>query len=131
MLLKIKDETFAGDILNEIELEIAEQEEITVKDIIEMRVEREVENYNRRVEDKFFNGLVAPTDAEKTLNGYKMKRKAKIDAEMQVYVALAAFQKNGYFVLIDDVQCESLNQIVKIGENTKISFLKLTPLIGG
>ena len=130
MLLVIKDETFAGDVLNEIELEIAEQE-ISVKDIIEMRVEREVEIYNRRIDDKFFNGLVVPTDAEKTLNGYKMKRNAKVDAEKQVYVALVAFQKNGYFVLIDDVQCESLDQIVKISENTKISFIKLTPLIGG
>ena len=129
MLLKIKDETFAGDILNEIELEIAEQE-ISVKDIIEMRVEREVEDYNRRA-NKFFNGLVVPSDAEKTLNGYKMKNNAKIDAEKQVYLALMAFQKNGFFVLIDDVQSESLDQIVKISENTKISFLKLTPLIGG
>ena len=129
MLLKIKDETFAGDVLNEIELEIAGQE-MAVKDIIEMRVEREVENYNQRT-DKFFNGLVVPTDAEKTLNGYKMKRNAKIDAEKQVYLALAAFQKNGYFVLIDDVQSETLDQVVKIGENTKISFIKLTPLIGG
>lgn len=129
MLLKIKDETFAGDVLNEIELEIAEQE-ISVKDIIEMRVEREVEDYNRRA-NKFFNGLVVPSDAEKTLNGYKMKNNAKIDAEKQVYLALMAFQKNGFFVLIDDVQSESLDQIVKISENTKISFLKLTPLIGG
>ena len=129
MLLKIKDETFAGDVLNEIELEIAGQE-MAVKDIIEMRVEREVENYNQRT-DKFFNGLVVPTDAEKTLNGYKMKRNAKIDAEKQVYLALAAFQKNGYFVLIDDVQSETLDQVVKISENTKISFIKLTPLIGG
>ena len=130
MLLKINDETFAGDILNEIELEIAKQE-ISVKDIIEMRVKREVENYNHRIDDRFFNGLVVPTDAERTLNGYKIKRNANIDAEKQVYVALAAFQKNGYFVLVDDVQSESLNQIVKIGENTKISFIKLTPLIGG
>jgi len=130
MLLKIKDETFAGDILNEIEFEIAKQE-VTIKDIIEMRVVREVENYNRRAADKFFNGLVAPTNAEKTLNGYKMKNNAKIDAEKQIYIALTAFQKNGYFVLIDDVQCKSLEQIVKINENTKISFIKLTPLIGG
>ena len=45
MLLKINDETSAGDILNEIELEIAKQE-ISVKDIIEIRVKREVENCN-------------------------------------------------------------------------------------
>jgi hypothetical protein len=129
MLLKIKDETFAGDVLNEIELEIV-RKEVTVEEIIAMRVEHEVENYNRRVDGRF-NGLVVPTDAEKTLNGYKIRNNAKIDVEKQVYVALSAFQKNGYFVLIDNEQSESLDEVVKISEKTKISFIKLTPLIGG
>jgi hypothetical protein len=129
MILTIKDETLAGKTLNEIELEIAERE-VQVADIVKMRVEREVENYNRKVTG-YFNGLVEPADAEKTLNGYRMKNNAAIDAEKQVYVALAAFQHNGYFILVDDVQCESLNQFVKISDDTKISFVKLTPLIGG
>ena len=129
MILKIKDETFAGKVLNEIELNFREQE-VSIAEIIENRVKQEVENYNHRLPE-YFNGLVEPSDAEKTLNGYKLKERKLIDAEKQVYIALNAFQKNAYFLLIDDVQSESLQQKVRLTEQTKISFIKLTPLIGG
>jgi 23S rRNA pseudoU1915 N3-methylase RlmH len=129
MLITIKDETCAGKILNEIELEFQEQV-VTVAEIISNRVQQEVKNYNKKL-PAYFNGLVEPLDAEKTLNGYKLKNQKTIDAEKQVYVALDAFQRNGYFVLIDDVQSESLQQKVLLKEKTKISFIKLTPLVGG
>jgi hypothetical protein len=108
MKLAIKDESFAGKVLNEIYIEF-NRETVTVKDIIEARVIKEVEEYNKK-SSEYFNGLVEPTDAEKTLNGYKLKTKRIIDAEKQIYIALEAFQKNGYFVLIDTIQSESLEQ---------------------
>jgi hypothetical protein len=129
MLITIKDETCAGKLLNEIVLEFQEQV-VTVAEIISNRVQHEVENYNKKL-PAYFNGLIEPLDAEKTLNGYKLKKQKSIDAEKQVYVALDAFQRNGYFVLIDDVQSESLQQKVLLKEKTKISFIKLTPLVGG
>ena len=129
MILKIKDETFAGKILNEIELSFQEQE-VSIAEIIENRVKQEVENYNCRLPE-YFNGLVEPSDAEKTLNGYKLKERKLIDAEKQVYIALNAFQENGYFLLIDNVQSESLQQKIRLTEHTEISFIKLTPLVGG
>ena len=93
-----KDETFSGKILNEVLLHF-KSEKVLVKDIIKERVLKEVENYNNKL-PQYFNGLVEPTDAEKTLNGYKLKPKKLIDGEKQVYVALDAFLKNGYFLLI-------------------------------
>ena len=129
MTITIKDETFAGKILNEITLQF-QSETVTVKDIITGRVTQEVDSYNERLTG-FFNGLVEPTDAEKTLNGYKLKPKKTIDAEKQVYIALEAFLKNGYFVLIDNIQSESLEQQVLLTGSTTVSFVKLTPLIGG
>jgi len=48
-----------------------------------------------------------------------------------VYVALDAFQKNGFFILVDNKQLEELNQEIRLTEHSKISFVKLTPLIGG
>ena len=54
-----------------------------------------------------------------------------IDAERQVYIALDAFQKNGFFVLVDDLQAESLEQVVRLRSGTEVSFVKLTPLVGG
>lgn len=129
MKLVIKDESFTGDILNQIEIEIA-NELITVKDLIASRVTAEVNRYNQRSDD-YFKGLIQPSDTEKTLNGFKFKKKRNIDAEKQVYIALDSFQKNSYFILIDDIQAESLDQEVFVHQGTSVSFLKLTPLVGG
>ncbi|WP_316738534.1 hypothetical protein [Pedobacter aquatilis] len=129
MTITIKDETFAGKILNEIQLQF-QSSSVTVSDIISSRVKKEVETYNNKLPE-YFTGLVEPTEAEKTLNGYKLKNRKLIDAEKQVYVALDAFQKNGFFVLIDNQQSESLTQQVELHPHTTISFIKLTPLVGG
>ena len=127
--LSIKDENLSGKILQEMKIGF-DSEIVSVKDIIEERVKHEVENYNKKLPE-YFNGLIEPTDAERTLNGYKLRSKKLIDAEKQVYVALDAFQKNGFFILVDDQQCTSLDQMLKLESNTRISFVKLTPLVGG
>ncbi len=129
MLIAIKDETFAGDILNEIELEFS-SELVTVKDIIEARVLEEVRRYNDK-RPEFFNGLVEPNDAERTLNGFKLKNKRAVDGEKQVYIALDAFKRNAFFMLVDDRQAETLEEEVRLSKITRISFVKLTPLVGG
>lgn len=127
--LTIQDKTFAGDLLHELELQF-QSEEVTLREIITERVTQEVEAYNNKPLE-YFKGFVQPTKAENTLNGYSLKKKAKIDAEKQVYIALDAFQKNAYFVLIDDIQGETLEQKIKLNSTTNISFLKLTQLVGG
>jgi hypothetical protein len=129
MVVILKDETFTGKVLNELQVEFL-NETVTVKDIITLRVHNEVDTYNKKAQG-FFNGLVEPTDAEKTINGYKLKSKRIIDAEKQTYIALDAFMNNGYFLLIDNIQSESLEQKVHLKSNTAISFIKLTPLVGG
>lgn len=128
-LITIKDETAGGQILNEIQIQI-EHERISVRDLIALRVTAEVEAYNKKLPE-YFSGLIKPTDAEQTLNGFKMKAKKRVDPERQVYIALDAFQKNGFFLLVDDTQCVDLDQEVLLNENTSLSFLKLTPLVGG
>ena len=129
MIIAIKDEHFSGSIIQEINLDF-QQENVTVRDIITQRVIQEVENYNQELTG-YFNGLVEPSDAEKTINGFKLTTRKMIDAEKQVYVALDAFNKNGYFLLIDTIQSESLDQEVLLKSTTSISFIKLTPLVGG
>ena len=127
--ITIKDETATGKIFNEVAVSF-NAELVTVKEIIEQRVTVEAEQYNSKMSG-YFNGLVQPGDAEKALNGYKLKEKKKVDAEKQVYAALEAFSKNAYFVLIDNIQAESLEQMILINNKTEISFIKLTPLVGG
>jgi hypothetical protein len=127
--LTIKDETSSGKVLNEIHIPV-KSERLTVKDIIVARVEHEVNLYNNKLPE-YFQGLVQPTNAEQTLNGYKMRERKVVDSEKQTYIALDAFQKNGYFVLVDDKQVDSLDQEVLIKQQTIVSFVKLTPLVGG
>src|SRR6187549_3575519 len=119
MILTIKDETFAGKILQEIQLDF-KTESVTVRDIISQRVQHEVEAYNNKLPE-YFNGLVEPSDAEKTLNGFRLKPKKLIDVEKQMYIALDAFQKNGFFVLVDNLQAETLEQQVQLQKSTTIS----------
>ena len=129
LLLTITDETAGGKVLNEIKLSFS-SELVTVKEIIRARVYAEVDAYNNKMPE-YFKGLVQPSEAEVTLNGFKLKEKRKVDPEKQLLIALDAFQKNGYFILIDNIQAESLEQMVVINNETTISFVKLTPLVGG
>lgn len=127
--ISIKDKTSGGDIINEIMISL-ERELTTLKDIIEARVYAEVEMHNNKLPE-YFRGLVQPKDAEHTLNGYKLKGSRKVDPEQQAFIALNAFQRNGFFVLIDNKQATSLDQEVLVNTQTTISFLKLTQLVGG
>ena len=127
--LSIKDEHPTGKLLSEVMVAF-NRETVTVKDIIEARVRQEVENYLNKLPE-YYNGLIEPTDAEKTINGYKLRDRKPIDAEKQVYTALNAFQKNGFFILVDNDQCMSLDQTIVRTDRTNVSFIKLTPIIGG
>lgn len=129
MKLAIKDETFAGKVLNQVLIEI-EKDTCTLKEIIEKRVIAEVEKYNVRM-PKYFNCLVQPTESEFTLNGYTFGTRRQIDSEKQVYVALRAFKNNAFFVLIDDKQVTDLDEVIEFSSERKVSFVKLTPLVGG
>ena len=129
MNILISDEKLNGTITNQFEIQI-ENENITALELIEKRVIQEVETYNNTFPE-YFKGLVEPSEAEKTLNGYKLNQRQLIDPEKQVYIALNAFQKNGFFILVDDKQLEELNQEITLTHHSKISFVKLTPLIGG
>ncbi len=128
--LCIKDETATGKILNQILIDL-EKEIITVEELIMKRVMKEVEQFNNQPKVKNFNGLVRPNDTEVSLNGYKMKKHRSIDAEKQAYIALKAFKENGFFILVDDLQVDDLKHEILVTDQTDVSFIQLTPLVGG
>ncbi len=127
--LTIKDETAVGAVLQEIELQF-ENELITAEELITQRVYFEVDQFNNK-QSNVFNGLVQPTDTEQAINGYKMKKIRKIDKEKQAYIALDAFKKNGFFILVDNKQVEQLEEEILVSQETEVGFIKLTPLVGG
>ena len=128
--LKIKDELLGTGLSNEFILWF-EHPEVTIADIIRERVKHEVQDYNKRTRDSRFTGLVQPTQAEVELNGYKLKKGQQINATKQMDIALRAFESGGYFVLVDDLQVKSLDDQVSLSVDTQVTFIKLTPLVGG
>ncbi len=132
--LKVPDETASGDVCYELPLEFP-SERITVRELIRERVYQEVQDFNRKQDEQVFRGLVQPTDTERVLNGkrteYRLKKHREIQWRLQFEKAIDAFGRNGFLVLIDDKQADSLDQEFVIGHGTQISFVKLTLLVGG
>src|SRR6476661_1385476 len=128
----IRDETATGQSVHSFSL-VLESESITVRELIRERVYQEVSEYNfrSRREGGVFRGLVQPTDAERTLNGFKVPKNRDIDWEAQFARAIDAFGRNGFFIIVDDRQAETLDETIVIKPSTQASFVKLTPLVGG
>jgi len=127
--LTIRDESMTGHLLNELVLQV-EKESISLEELIKARVFAEVEQYNQK-KSEIYSGLVQPEEAERVLNGFRMKKKRTIDPEKQFYVALDAFQKNDFFILVDDYQVGDLQEEILVDDTTKLSFVRLTPMVGG
>ncbi|HZT42972.1 MAG TPA: hypothetical protein VFA07_12460 [Chthonomonadaceae bacterium] len=127
--LMIHDETLFGAKDNALTLDFL-TETITVRELIRERVYEEVRQYNA-AQPEYFRGLVQPTDAEATLNGHRLRERRHVDWEAQYRLALEAFERNGFFILVDDRQVESLNETIPLTPTTQVSFVKLVPLVGG
>jgi len=128
-VLTIRDESVSGDPLHEWALEIT-TERITVRELIRSRVYQEVQDYNLQ-RQQVFRGLVQPEEAEKTLNGWKLKKPRQLDWKAQFQKAVEAFEANQVLILINDRQAESLEKEFVIDPSTKVTFLRLTMLVGG
>jgi len=130
MQVCVRDETPSGQSLWELSLEFL-SESITVRELLRERVHHEVREFNRQQDRLVFNGLVQPEDAERTLNGSKLKTHRPLDWEAQFKLAVEGFSTNAFFILIDNRQAESLDEEFVVGPQTTVSFIKLTPLVGG
>jgi len=127
--IRVKEETSGGNIVSEMKVTLP-SEVVSIKDIIEAKVTAQVEAQYQQLAG-IYNGLVEPAETEKMLNVFAEKPVEKISAEKQVNAALQAFSQSSFFMLIDNIQAESLDQMVVINDQTEVSFLKLTSLVGG
>jgi hypothetical protein len=134
LTLTIRDETTSGAVYHEMPLEFP-TERMTVRELIRERVYQEVQDFNRKRGEQVFQGLVQPTESERILNGkpneFRLKEPRLIEWKPQFEKAIEAFTRNGFFILIDDEQAESLDQEFVVGHGSLVSFVKLIPLAGG
>ena len=126
--LTIRDQSTGHGPPHELVLELL-TERITVRELIRSRVYQEVQDYNRR-QPEVFQGLIAPTDAERTLNGFRLKPR-QIDWKKQFDKALEAFETGKFLILVNERQVEGLDEEILIQPGTDVSFLRLTMLTGG
>ena len=127
--ITIRDETLTGQSIAEHPLDLL-TERVTVRELIRSRVYQEVQDYNRR-QPETFRGLVQPTDAEQTLNGFRVRNHRQLDWKQQFEKACDAFERNGFFVLVNDRQPDSLDEELTIDPTKTVTFVKLLPLVGG
>lgn len=128
--VRVRDELRPGRDSSE-ELVLPDMpDRVSVRELIRTRVREEVAKANAdRTRPRRL--LVAPLDAEESVNGYLLGERRAIDWERQANVAVDAFQKQGFFVFVDGQQVESLEQEVALQANSEVRFLRLTPLVGG
>ena len=126
--LTIRDESSSGQTLHEFALEVPER--ITVRELIRSRVYQEVKDFNVRQPERF-QGLVQPSDAERAVNGCGLRKRRQINWKAQYERALTAFRSGQILVLLDDRQLESLDEQIVVTPTSRISFLRLTLLVGG
>ena len=124
----VRDETLGGEPLREWALEVT-TERLTVRELIRSRVYQEVQDYNLK-KPEVFRGLVEPRDAEKYLNGYKIRKARELDWRKQFEASLEAFESNRIIVLVNERQMESLDDDIVVGPESQVTFVKLVPLVG-
>jgi len=128
--ITVSDQSTAGGSKDACTLEVP-SERITARELIRSRVYQEVKDHNLKQNLSRFHGLVQPTDAEKELNGFRMRRPRQVDWKKQFDAALDAFEKNAFLILVSDRQVESLDETIELTSDSQIAFLKLVPLVGG
>jgi hypothetical protein len=127
LTIALNDETTSGESRSAGTFQF-DNANLTLRDLIRLRVQQEVARFNE-ADYEVFRGLVQPEESERILNG--VRTRPTLDWQKQFAKAITAFNGNGFLVLIDDRQIIDLDECLSITSQSKITFLKLVPLIGG
>ncbi len=128
-LLRIRDVSAMGQMMHEFFLPMPEAE-ISVRQLIEVRVRAEVHDYMQGRKHSGYD-LFDVDEVEKILNRHGVGQPPQLDVEKQVSRALSGFKANRFFVIVNDRQVTSLDQTVAISDASEVSFMQLLPLVGG
>lgn len=129
MRITILERSAGGGRQTEVPFEVPAQR-MTLRELMRRYIHDQVEAYNSN-KDGRASSWFAPAPEETELNPVRRPRRARIDPEMQCAASCAAFERNQIIVLINGVQAEDLEAEIVVSPDTKVTFLKLTPLVGG
>lgn len=128
-VVRVRDEQASGPDVHEFSLAFLE-EQLTVRELIRARIWQEVSEHNARPASAT-HWLVRPTAEELALNGRREQKRRPVDWEVQFKRALQAFAGNGFLLFVDNRQVTELDEAVTLRHDSEVTFLKLTPLVGG
>jgi hypothetical protein len=109
---------------------------LTLRELIDRVVRAEVAAFGERQAERRLTRLLSERQLQEQaergrldLGGRDLRQ--RVDADTAVGVALESFEDGLYFVVIDGRQCESLDEQVFVGADSRVTFLRLVPLAGG
>jgi len=102
-------------------------ERMPLREIIRWRVREEVAARKLRLSAV----LPQPSPTERTLNGPRAARAPTIDLETEYARALDAVASRQVVVLVNDAQIDDLDTLIETDAGCEVTFLRLTPLVGG
>ena len=113
--------------------------QLTLRALITRIVLEEVEVFKLRQQERRLTRVLSPADIGRGAVSGKVSMggldgrsgEQEVDADAAVAAALQAFEDRFYYVFIDDVQGEALDQPVNLRLNSAVTFLRLVPLAGG
>jgi len=128
-MLIIHDEDVRGNRSHTIRV-INESNTLTVRGIIELRIENEISRFNLQRPVCFFS-FVQPNDSEITPRGYRLREHRKIDWQAQFQAAVEAFEKKSFIINANGKDVVSLDEVVNIDDNTEIVMIRFMEIVAG
>ena len=125
----LRDETMTGRPLTSWRLPDL-PDRMTARALLRLRVRDEVARHNATGTD-LFQGLVRPTRATETTRGFRLPPGHHLDWVAQADTACEAFGHNAFVMLTPTRQIETLDDLIDLRHENEVTFIRLTPLVGG
>lgn len=109
---------------------------LTLRDLLTRIVLEEVEAFRTRQEQRHLTRVLTKAEIKQGVERGKVDmggrdKEQEIEPQAAVVNALQAFEDGFYFVFIDDEQQQELDSEVYLKPNSKVTFVRLVPLVGG
>ena len=127
MNVLIRDESMNREMLQELSV-VLPDDKITVRDLIRTRIRREFTASDAYESSQPESGNDVAV-GNPSIHGAPVPT-IPVEWESELKKALDAFITNRLVILIDNRQVKSLDESIEINSETKISFLRLTFVMG-
>jgi hypothetical protein len=109
---------------------------LTLQDLITRIVQVEVEGFETRQEARRLERVLSTVQiAEGVVQGKVemggQELEQAVDIQVAIQIALQAFEDGLYYVFVDEVQYERLEDEVVLKADSQVLFLRLVALVGG